>query len=621
MKSLKQFVTFMLALTLILTGQPAVSASAAGKAVPKTSQSAQDSSGELRGHFGAFEACAVEENEQENADYYDHMTWEEFRHSASGRRLNGAMMLSVNDSIEDSGMFRDQLVGLEHYLYDGIVTAGGVTGDKNAVTVTYRANAYEDADKVTDIIFDSYAPAMYSYKCDHLDQLYFGDVNDVECLIEQEDDDGVNVFYITLVYDKSEHYTPSLEKEANNRLAECVSKVQNVTELEDKLTLINEWICDNCEYDHASLDNPDMYSKQNYFAHSALGLLINGLGVCESYAKTFKLVCMQLNIKCVIVVSEEHAFNYVKMDDNRWYLMDCTWNDSGDPNNYKGYFLISNNPPVDWDHTEEEGYIYPTTADTNYVRPQAHSHNIVTDPAEDATCLECGKTEGSHCSICGQTMVAQQLTPMVAHEIQVDQKAATLDENGYIIESCMLCETIFGDWYISHPDTFKLSASSYSYDGKNHKPKVTVYDDDGDVIGSDNYTVTYPSSCKNVGKYSIKIKFNDPSGYYTGSKTLTYKINPAKPTLSSVTKGNKSFTAKWKKKTTQVTGYELQYSTSKTFASGNKTVKITSNKTTSKTIKSLKAKKKYYVRIRTYHTVKKVNYYSAWSSTKNVTTK
>ena len=128
----------------------------------------------------------------------------------------------------------------------------------------------------------------------------------------------------------------------------------------------------------------------------------------------------------------------------------------------------------------------------------------------------------------------------------------------------------------------------------------------------------YPSGRKNVGKYTVKVTFK---GNYSGSKNLTFTINPPKTSISKLTAGKKAFTAKWAKKTTQVTGYEIQYSTSKTFASGNKTVKVTSAKTVSKTIKSLKAKKTYYVRIRTYKTVNKVNYYSDWSAKKSVTTK
>ncbi|MGN0522144.1 MAG: fibronectin type III domain-containing protein, partial [Eubacterium sp.] len=76
----------------------------------------------------------------------------------------------------------------------------------------------------------------------------------------------------------------------------------------------------------------------------------------------------------------------------------------------------------------------------------------------------------------------------------------------------------------------------------------------------------------------------------------------------------------WKKLTTQTTGYQIQYSTSSKFTKA-KTVTVSKNSTTSKTISKLKANKKYYVRVRTYKTVDGKKIYSAWSKAKSVTTK
>lgn len=105
--------------------------------------------------------------------------------------------------------------------------------------------------------------------------------------------------------------------------------------------------------------------------------------------------------------------------------------------------------------------------------------------------------------------------------------------------------------------------------------------------------------------------------------TLTEKfiINLKGTSISKLSKAKKSFTVKWKKQNTQTTGYRLIYSMNSKFKTGNKYVMITSNKTTSKSIKKLKAKKKYYIRICTYKTVGGTKYYSGWSSVKSVTTK
>ncbi|MFW5633156.1 MAG: fibronectin type III domain-containing protein [Acetivibrio ethanolgignens] len=59
---------------------------------------------------------------------------------------------------------------------------------------------------------------------------------------------------------------------------------------------------------------------------------------------------------------------------------------------------------------------------------------------------------------------------------------------------------------------------------------------------------------------------------------------------------SKALKLTWKKKS--VDGYQIQYSLNKDFKSA-KTIKVSKSKT-SYTIKSLKANKKYYVRIRSY---------------------
>ena len=203
-----------------------------------------------------------------------------------------------------------------------------------------------------------------------------------------------------------------------------------------------------------------------------------------------------------------------------------------------------------------------------------------------------------------------------SHSYTTKITQAGLTSNGKIVKTCSKCgytktETIYA------AKTIKFSATKYTYDGKVKKPSVTIKDSKGNAIASSNYTITYPSGRKNVGKYTVKVTFK---GNYSGSKNLTFTINPPKTSISKVTAGKKAFTVKWAKKTTQVTGYEIQYSTSSSFKSGNKTVKVTSAKTASKTIKSLKAKRKYYVRVRTYKTVGKTPYYSDWSAKKSVTT-
>ncbi|MBR0447587.1 MAG: fibronectin type III domain-containing protein, partial [Clostridia bacterium] len=162
-----------------------------------------------------------------------------------------------------------------------------------------------------------------------------------------------------------------------------------------------------------------------------------------------------------------------------------------------------------------------------------------------------------------------------------------------------------------------LSSTSYTYTGGVKKPTVTVKNANGTKLTTSSYTVTYASGRKNIGTYKVTIKMK---GNYTGTKTLTFKIVPAKTTLGTLTAGTKKLTIKWTKKTTQVTGYQIQYSTSKSFKS-YKTKTVSGYKTTSTSLTGLKAKTTYYVRVRTYKTVNGVKIYSAWSTIKYKKTK
>ena len=103
--------------------------------------------------------------------------------------------------------------------------------------------------------------------------------------------------------------------------------------------------------------------------------------------------------------------------------------------------------------------------------------------------------------------------------------------------------------------------------------------------------------------------------------TTPIKVTVKKTTLKRAKNAKgKKIVVKWKKNTAG-NGYQIQYSTSKKFAKGNKTKTINKNKTTSYTIKKLKKKKTYYVRIRTYKKVSGKTYYAGWSSVKKATIK
>lgn len=232
----------------------------------------------------------------------------------------------------------------------------------------------------------------------------------------------------------------------------------------------------------------------------------------------------------------------------------------------------------------------------------------------EATCTTNGKKTYT-CSICGETKT--ETIAKTGHKYKTTTTRATTKKNGSIVKKCTLCGRTSSKTTIYRVKSVTLSRTSYTYNGKVQKPSVTVKDTKGKKLSSSYYTVSYAKGRKAVGTYKVTIKLK---GRYSGTITKTFKILPKATKISSIKGASKGFTVKWKKQASQVTGYQIQYSTSKKMT-GAKTVRVKGASKISYTKKSLSAKKRYYVRVRTYRTVSGKTYYSSWSSIKSVRTK
>ena len=328
----------------------------------------------------------------------------------------------------------------------------------------------------------------------------------------------------------------------------------------------------------------------------------------------------------------------------------------------------------------------------------AKGHTEVVDKAIPATCTTDGKTEGSHCSVCGAVIKAQTTITATGHKSSgwIVDKTASIGVKGSKHKECTVCKKVLETAEIPalsrisiSKASVTLSTSTYAYDGKAETPSVTVKVGGKTLKKDTDYTVSYSNNTKvgtakvtitgkgnytgSVSKtYSIKnnfkkatvsgistkaftgknitqsitVKYNGKTlkngtdytvsysnnksigtatvkiagkGSYTGTITKTFKINPAKQEIQKLTAKSKAFFVDWAQKGS-ATGYEIQYATNSKFTSAKK-VTITNNKTDKTTVSKLSGKKKYYVRVRSYTTVKGTKYYGAWSSTKTVTTK
>ena len=328
----------------------------------------------------------------------------------------------------------------------------------------------------------------------------------------------------------------------------------------------------------------------------------------------------------------------------------------------------------------------------------AKGHTAVTDKGYPATCTTAGKTDGSHCSVCGAVIKAQTVINATGHKSSgwIIDKTASIGVKGSKHKECTVCKKVLETAEIPalsrisiSKASVTLSTSTYAYDGKAKKPGVMVKLNGKTLKNGTDYTVSYSNNIKvgtakvtitGKGNYtgsvsktfkiknnfkkatvsgistkaftgknitqSITVKYNGKTlkngtdytvsysnnkkigtatvkiagkGSYTGTVTKTFKINPAKQEIQKLTAKSKAFFVDWAQKGS-ATGYEIQYATNSKFTSAKK-VTITNNKTDKTTISKLSGKKKYYVRVRSYTTVKGTKYYGAWSASKSVTTK
>ena len=128
-------------------------------------------------------------------------------------------------------------------------------------------------------------------------------------------------------------------------------------------------------------------------------------------------------------------------------------------------------------------------------------------------------------------------------------------------------------------------------------------------------------SIKGMGTAKITIAASSTNNYKYTTKTVTITVKPKKVNMVSVKSGSvRKVSVKWVERSA-VSGYEIKYSTSKTFASNSKTATVTGASRRSKTLEGLQSGRKYYVKVRAYKNVNGKKIYGAWSDIYGVTVK
>ncbi len=259
------------------------------------------------------------------------------------------------------------------------------------------------------------------------------------------------------------------------------------------------------------------------------------------------------------------------------------------------------------------------------------------DCAHPATCKTCGYIAAPHkyaddkeaykstkcihkyekCSICGDYS-ENEIYHKKATYVQVTPQHGNVcgtykihcDECDEDLTSVLTCHSYYTVENEDGTTTKKCARCGQLYKGENLNPGSNNGGGSGGGSSSGSTSTPTQDPSANNG--------NTQSG--SSSSAAIKAVKAKKVVVKKAKAAKKALVVTWKA-VKNVTGYQIQISTNKKFKKNKKTVTVAKKKATKKTIKKLKSKKKYYVRVRAYKVINGKKVYGKWSKVKTVTTK
>ncbi len=253
-------------------------------------------------------------------------------------------MQQYNSILPASDWFSKQLTNGQKSIYNASKVLGK---GKNSFTI-----APSSMPEMSDILQAVSAYMITEpYKCDWIDLTQPVSVVDIFLV------GGGSKKYqkTTITYEKSKYYTPEIQKAANAKVLEIAAEAQEYAienypafPVYGVVEYFDKWICEHNYYeiekgvltenDYAIDDKGNLVIKLSqekeapyFYCHSSYGALLQGYGVCESYALAMTRLLDAIGIPNMYATGigngGGHAWNYVEMPDGKWYLQDSTWNE------------------------------------------------------------------------------------------------------------------------------------------------------------------------------------------------------------------------------------------------------------------------------------------------------
>ena len=325
-------------------------------------------------------------------------TTPDFIASAHGKQSRFVRNRFVDSATYD-GSYRSELTTEEQMIYDGYVE-NYVTNQRNQPftvefdgSVTFDGSSY-DAEKkelgdstALEDVYDMVISASAAFYYDHPEVFW---IRSFDYSIGYYVSDGTG-YLIDIEITSRAAYANAYNdlSTVQSGIQSAVSSIKSArasASRYDTVKAIHDYVCQNASYDNTSAKSSSYYTYG--YAYTASPLFTSKKTfVCEGYSKSFKILCNEFGIPCILVsgtgissTSGAHMWNYVQMEDGAWYGMDVTWDDS--LGSYD-YFLVGSGTQVTKQRTFGQDHL-PTvqimTVDTNFPLAYPYLSTSAYDP-------------------------------------------------------------------------------------------------------------------------------------------------------------------------------------------------------------------------------------------------
>lgn len=353
------------------------------------------------------------ENLEGESEIFETELEQEEEVSHSGRAEDGSAMMRAAVRTVYSGSYGNQLSGQSAQLYNAMKTNFLQNGKKDSFTlklsgITFPVYPQTDSDGTTQWNLNSNETYLYTIKpeiaamvqaaydafvYDYPDVFWLGAIRygtSISLKKPAGSTQGTGeITQLTITpteeYSKAWSERSSFQKTVTSWKNAIQKKFPDGASQEDKVRVIHDYVCAKLSYDDA------VSSEWDWSAGGAL--LHGGSVVCEGYAKTFKILCSSFGIECVLVSGkaksgeswESHMWNYVCMENGKWYLIDTTWDDSNRADTPSLTYFLRGSSGIGADGTTQIGMERMVDSTFSNASSQAFAHPELAskDYAED----------------------------------------------------------------------------------------------------------------------------------------------------------------------------------------------------------------------------------------------